>query len=176
MLVQIAINTPVWVWGLLAALVVLGLSQARDRSVGLTRTMVLPLGMGVFSLSGLVTGLGASPTVLGTWLVAAAVALAAVLVRPLPAGVRYDAASRSFALPGSWVPLVLILGIFSIKYATGVALAMQPALRADAAFALAVAAASGLFSGIFAGRTLRLLRLARRPAAPRALGVPAFNA
>lgn len=176
MLLQIAINTPLWVWGLLAALVVLGLTQARDRNAGLARTAVLPLGMGVFSLWGLVSGFGASPSVLGAWLAAAAVALAAVLLRPLPAGVRYDAQRRVFALPGSWVPLVLILGIFSIKYATGVTLAMQPALRADPAVALAVAALSGLFSGIFAGRTVRLLRLTQRPAAPQAMGVPAFNA
>ena len=176
MLFQIAVNTPLWVWGLLAALVVLGLTQTRDRNAGLTRTALLPLGMGVFSLWGLVTGFGALPSVLVAWLAAAAVALTVVLMRPLPTGVRYDASRRVFALPGSWVPLVLILGIFSIKYATGVALAMQPALRADPAAALAVAALSGLFSGIFAGRTVRLLRLALRPAATRAMGVPAFNA
>ena len=175
MLLQIAVNTPVWVWGLLAALVVLGLSQTRERSAGLARTVVLPLGMGAFSLSGLVTGFGASPAVLGAWLAATAVALAVVLMRPLPAGVRYDAARREFALPGSWVPLALILGIFSIKYATGVALAMQPALRADPAVALAIATLSGLFSGIFAGRTVRLLRLAVRPGAGHATALPALN-
>ena len=112
----------------------------------------------------------------GAWLAAAAVALTVVLMRPLPAGVGYDATRRVFALPGSWVPLVLILGIFSIKYATGVALAMQPALRAAPAVALAIATLSGLFSGIFAGRTVRLLRLALRPGAPRAMVAPAFNA
>lgn len=176
MLMQIAINTPVWVWGLLAALVVLGLAQARDRRAGLTRTVVLPLGMAVFSLSGLVTAFGASPSVLGAWLSAVAVALTVVLMRPLPAGVRYDASQRVFALPGSWVPLVLILGIFSIKYATGVTLAMHPGLRADASLALAVAALSGLFSGIFAGRTVRLLRLAARPGAQRAAALTPVNA
>ena len=51
-----------------------------------------------------------------------------------------------------------------------------PALRADPAVALAVAALSGLFSGIFAGRTVRLLRLALCPAVSCAMGVPAFNA
>jgi hypothetical protein len=106
--------------------------------------------------------------VLGAWLAAAAVPVTVLLMRPLPAGVRYDAARREFALPGSWVPLALILGIFSVKYATGVTLAMHPALRVDPTFALAVATLAGLFSGIFAGRTLRLLRLAVRPAAQHA--------
>lgn len=168
MLVQIALNTPLWVWGLLAALVVLGLTQVRDRSAGLPRTVVTPLAMGSLSLWGVVSGFGASPAVLGAWLAAAAVPVTVLLMRPLPAGVRYDAARREFALPGSWVPLALILGIFSVKYATGVTLAMHPALRVDPSFALAVATLAGLFSGIFAGRTLRLLRLAVRPTAQHA--------
>jgi uncharacterized membrane protein len=176
MLAQIALNTPLWVWGLLAALVVLGLTQMRDRSAGLPRTVAMPLAMGSFSLWGLVNGFGTSPAVLGAWLAAAALAVTALLLRPLPAGVRYDAGRREFALPGSWVPLVLILGIFSIKYATSVTLAMHPALRAEPSFALAIATLSGLFSGIFAGRTLRLLRLAVRPAAPRAATLAPANA
>ena len=57
--------------------------------------------------------------------------------------------------------MVLILGIFLTKYAVGVATAMQPALRAEVAFALPVAVLYGVFSGLFAGRTLGLLRLAR---------------
>ena len=35
MMGQILVNTPVWIWGLLAALLVLGFSQVRSRSVGL---------------------------------------------------------------------------------------------------------------------------------------------
>ena len=31
--------------------------------------------------------------------------VAALLRRPMPTGVRYDAADREFVLPGSWVPL-----------------------------------------------------------------------
>lgn len=168
MILQIALNTPVWVWGLLGALTVLGLSQARDRSAGLPRTVVMPLAMGAFSLWGVVSGFAGSlllAVVLTVWLVAAALAATVLLSRPVPAGVRYDATQRQFQLPGSWAPLALILGIFSIKYAVGVTLAMQPALHADATFSLTVAALSGLFSGIFAGRTMRLLRLVLRPAA-----------
>lgn len=167
MILTIAMNTPGWVWGLLAGLVVLGLTQVRDRRAGLPRTVVMPLAMGGFSLWGVVSGFAGSsllPGVLAVWAAAAALAVAALLRRPMPTGVRYDAVHREFVLPGSWVPLGLILGIFSIKYAVGVTLALQPTLHADAAFSLTVAALSGLFSGIFAGRTARLLRLAMRPA------------
>lgn len=77
-----------------------------------------------------------------------------------PVGAAYDATTRSFRLPGGWVPMGLILAVFLMKYGIGVQLALEPALaRAPAAFA--VTALYGLLSGLFAARTLRVLRLAR---------------
>ena len=79
--------------------------------------------------------------------------------QPHPAA-RYDAATRSFTLPGSWLPLALILGIFSVKYVVGVELVMQPALAHDGLYTLVAGGLYGLFSGAFAGRALRTFRLA----------------
>jgi hypothetical protein len=79
-----------------------------------------------------------------------------------PAGTGYDPAQRTFALPGSWIPLALIVGIFLTKYVVGVDLAMQPSLAQDGSYAVPVAAIYGAFSGIFAGRAARLWRLAVR--------------
>lgn len=50
MLEPIVRNTPPWVWGLLAALLALGLSQLRSRNVSLTRITLLPLAMTGLSL------------------------------------------------------------------------------------------------------------------------------
>jgi hypothetical protein len=71
-------------------------------------------------------------------------------------------------MPGSWVPMLLIVGIFLIKYIVGVDLAMQPTLALDSRYVLIVGALYGLFSGIFAGRAARLWRLVARPAAASA--------
>ena len=174
MIAQILINTPVWVWGLLAALLALGFSQTRTRIVGLSRLVLMPLGLGAFSVWGTVSAFGASPAVLGSWLAATIVLLLVVTQFRVPAGVKYDSALRQFNVPGSWVPMVLIVGIFLTKYVVGVSLAMHPELRANANFVLAIATLYGVFSGIFAGRTARLLRLALRPASSPV--VPALNA
>jgi hypothetical protein len=155
--------TPTWVWTMLAALVVLGLSQARDRTAGLPRIVLMPLVMTVFGLWGTISAFGHSPMfgyVMLMWMLAAAIVFAAVGMMEPPKGSAYDAASRSFSLPGSWVPMLLITGIFLTKYVVGVDLAMQPALARDGQYTLIVGALYGLFSGVFAGRTLRLLRLA----------------
>ena len=177
MIAQILINTPLWVWGLLAALLALGFSQARSRTAGLGRIILLPLGLSAFSLYGTVSAFGASPPVIGSWLLATTLLLLIVTQIPLPAGTHYDSARRRFQLPGSWVPMALIMGIFLTKYIVGVSLVMHPELKAHANFILAIGTLYGVTSGIFAGRAVRLIRLSRlavRPAAAPTL--PVLNA
>lgn len=161
-------HTPAWVWGLLAILLALGLSQLRSRQVSQVRMAIMPLAMTGLSLWGTASAFGKSPLfgyVLLTWL-ASALLMAGLLGRTAaPAGTRHDAASRSFWIPGSWLPLVLILGIFLTKYVVGVDLTMQPQLVRDGQYALIIGALYGVFSGVFAGRTIRLWRLALRPVA-----------
>lgn len=164
-------NTPAWVWGLLAGLLALGISQLRDRTASLARVSILPLAMTLFSLWGTWSALGRSPHLAGAgmaWLVAAAVAFA--LLAPGRSAARFDPVRRSFHLPGSIVPLLLIVGIFLVKYGVGVELSMAPQLIQDAQYALTVAALYGAFTGLFVGRASRLWRLALRPTAA---GVPA---
>jgi preprotein translocase subunit SecF len=160
MLAQIIIHTPLWVWGLLLALLALGLNQMVTRTVALRRTTFLPLAMVALSLYGTVSAFGTAPPVLLAWLVAGAAAGALVLKRPLPPGTRFDAASRRFTVPGSAVPLALIVGIFLVKYGVGATLAVQPALAHSADFRLVFGALYGIFSGVFAARAIRLWRLA----------------
>lgn len=170
-------NTPLWVWGLLLALLALGLSQLRSRQVSQARMAVTPLAMTGLSLWGTASAFGKSPLfgyVMLAWL-ACAVVMASLIARAAPpAGTSHDAQRRIFSIPGSWLPLSLILGIFLTKYTVGVDLTMQPGLARDGSYTLAVGALYGLFSGIFAGRTIRLWRLAlRRSATP---SLPFLNA
>lgn len=163
-------NTPTWVWGLLGGLLVLGATQLRDRTASLARVSLLPAGMTVFSVWGTFSALGSSPLLpqaIGLWLAAGVVAFAALI--PGRAHARFDPVQRTYALPGSVVPLLLIVGIFLVKYVVGVELAMAPNLVRDTQYALTVAALYGAFTGIFVGRAARLWRLALRPAAARAV-------
>jgi hypothetical protein len=160
LLTQIIRNTPVWVWALLAALVALGYSQTRSRTVALRRVVILPVAMIFLSLYGTVSAFGPSPVVLGAWLAACAALATVVVLRPAPFGTAYDSVRRHYAMPGSWLPMLVIVGIFCTKYAVGVTLAMQPAMAHNPAFATLLGMLYGLFSGFFAGRALRLWRLA----------------
>ncbi|WP_448174289.1 DUF6622 family protein [Rhizobacter fulvus] len=160
MLIQIVLHTPGWVWGLFAALLALGLSQVRDRALSPLRIAILPLAMVALSLSGVLTAFGHFPLALGGW--AAGLGIALTFARSLVAvrGARWLADSQTVHVPGSWLPLALIVALFMIKYAAGVNLAMHPALATDATFAATCSLAYGLFSGLFLARGLGLRAVA----------------
>lgn len=159
MLMQIVTNTPPWVWALLAALVALGIWQSLPRRLPARRALVMPLLLLTLSLVGLLSTFAAAPLPVLAWLAGLGVALAAG--RPLvrPRGARWDAQAALFHVRGSWLPLLLILALFAIKYGVGVALALRPGLIRDVGFDVAVGFAYGLFSGLFLARAASLWRL-----------------
>lgn len=162
MLMQIINHTPTWVFVLLAALLALGASQLKTRTASLKRITLMPIAMLGLALSGVVSAFGktnGSAAVL-SWAVGAVVMGLWLFSRPAPQGTRYDPVSKMFTLPGSVVPMVLILGIFFTKYVVGVSLGFHPELAQNTGFALGVSGLYGIFSGIFAGRAAQLWRLA----------------
>ncbi|KWT72441.1 DUF6622 family protein [Variovorax sp. WDL1] len=173
MLTQILAHTPRWVFVLFALLVWLGLKQLRAGTVSLARVTLLPIAMIGLSFYGMLSTFGDSPAALLGWAGAATTLLLAVQRWPLPASARFDAATRTFHLPGSAAPLALMMGIFFTKYAVGVLLAMHPELARHAGFALGIGSLYGTFSGIFSARALRLWKLAIRE---DRVGVPAAGA
>jgi len=173
MLLQIIAHTPRWVFAVFALLVWIGSKQLLAGRVSLTRVTIVPIAMAGLSVYGVLSAFGDSPMALAGWALAAAVAVALVLRRPLPAATRYDAATRSFHVAGSAVPLALMMGIFLTKYVVGVQIALHPELAHHHNFALAIGTLYGAFSGIFTGRTLRLWKLAMRRDRAIADGQPA---
>jgi hypothetical protein len=167
MLIQILTHTPKWVFALFVLLFWLGARQLLSGRVGLARITLLPLAMSALSFWGVISAFGDSPLALLGWAIAAGTLGAWVLARPLPASTRYDAATRSFQVAGSAVPLALMMGIFFTKYAVGVQLAMHPQLAHQGEFAIAIGTLYGAFTGIFAARSMRLWRLAVRDDAAR---------
>lgn len=172
MLVAVLQHTPPWVWGLLAALLALGAVQARPRRVGPLRAALLPAAMLAWSLWSVAAGFGSGPALLA-WTLATLASAAATAGLGAPAGARWADTERAFDLPGSWIPMGLIVGLFGVKFIVGASLALQPALRSDAAFASCASLVFGMFSGVFAGRALALLRLARSPGRLHRAGIRA---
>ncbi len=153
-------HTPVWVWPLLAALLSLGFWQVFPRTVTLRRATLLPVAMLALSFWGVVSVFGSVPA-LGAWAFGGLAAASWSLHAGSPRGVHWSAAEQVFRMPGSWVPLALILGIFCTKFGVGMSLAQHPALRGTVSFVLVASLTYGAFSGLFAARAMTLWRLTR---------------
>jgi hypothetical protein len=166
MVIEILRHTPHWVWGLLAALAALGIAQTRDREMSLNRITVLPLTPIALSAFGVWRVSAHSPIALAAWAVGVAAALLFGGRLTAPRGAVWNAVTATLYVPGSMLPLALMMGLFTLKYVVGASLALHPELSATPVFGAACGLAYGSFGGVFLRRGLLLRRLCR-PAVER---------
>ena len=161
MLITIVTHTPAWVWALLIAMLALGLWQRRTRRVAPMQLLALPLVLLALGLWSMAPGFAALPLAAVLWLAALAACMAlGQRLRP-PRGTQWCADEQRLHLPGSWLPLLLIVAIFVLRYAVGVSSAMHPEWRGLWQVQAPQALVFGALSGLFLGRALGLRRLAR---------------
>jgi hypothetical protein len=155
-------HTPTWVWLLLILLIYLGAKQSRDRQVSKNKAFILPIVMIVFSLHGVMSNFGGSFDSLLFWSVSfIATLLIGVLIFPSQQA-RFDESTQCYFIKGSWRPLLLILGIFTIKYTVGVMEGMQSSFLSLSFVVDGLSLLYGFFSGVFAARSVRLWRLSHQ--------------
>ena len=153
---EILAHTPTWVFGLFIGLVALGMQQTRERVASLQRMALLPLAMLGLSFYGVWGTFNGSALGAACWL-GAVLSVALVCLRfDFARGVHYVAETRSFVMPGSWLPLALMMGIFFTKYGVGIALARHGGLREVDGFVAAVSLVYGFWSGMFFGRAMQI--------------------
>jgi len=149
-------HTPVWVWAVFAAVILLGLQQTRTRDISIARATVLPVVMITLSFTSVLGAFGQVPLAWAAWLIGLALALVlagkAVGVR----GASKSAQPGYLHIPGSFLPVALILAVFVTKYSAGVALAMNPSLAANTRVAVSLSLVYGAFSGLFWARARSL--------------------
>jgi hypothetical protein len=161
-IVQIFSNTPAWVFVLLFVLLAFGVMQTRTRSVRRFPALLLPAGMIVLSLAGINSSFGLMPVPLAAWAVALAIAAVVGYALFRDRRVEFDATEQKFFVPGSWMPLVVIMAIFFTKYVYAVMRALNADVISTPAFVVALSTIYGLLSGYFAARAFNLIKTAQR--------------
>jgi hypothetical protein len=154
-------HTPLWAWGVLVLLVLLGLSRTREREVGLVGIVLFPVVIALLWASNF-TALPSAGQIAGLAL-GAMLGLAAGLAleqryRPAPLG------NGRLRLPGEWTSLVVALAIFLTRYVKAVIGATDPALARSDAFVLATTGLTSFFAAMLLTRAALRLRLLLRPA------------
>jgi len=156
-LIAIVAHTPTAVWAVLAVLVLIGLRQTRTQTLTAGRVWLVPLVAGAASLAGALRGFGGAGELLtgACWTIGTAIGFAANRSLDLPRRVVANT-DGSFTIGGSSAPLFILVSIFLVRYATNVALAIQPALANDPLAAAVVAIAYGLTAGLLVARARKI--------------------
>ena len=152
---RILINTPLWVWPLLAYLIWQGAQALRPRTQPIWRMLIVPLVFFLMGLSRLATARDNALEPLLAWLIAALL-FAWLGVSRRPNLLAVDRKSKTVTRLGSAIPLVRNITVFLLQYAVAVATAMK--LEPHTAVAIIGHAVSGASAGYFSGWTAALLR------------------
>jgi hypothetical protein len=152
---QIISRTPMWVWVILAALVFMGTKALRPRVVKRFTVLIAPV---AFLVLGLVSSRGAITLV--AWVISLfTVAVFTHFFWKSTAGACYVPEGDRLHLPGSFMPMTLMLSIFWVNYVINVTLAINPSLRGEFAWEVGPGLVLGALSGLFAGRALTMFRM-----------------
>jgi hypothetical protein len=154
-------QVPHWVWVLLLALIVIGSAQAVPRRRTVRSATLIPLAMVLLSLYGVLSVFPQQAMPVLAWGIGLAIAVSLCNGLNVWRGIAWSSADRRLLIPGSWLPLAVILGMFSVKFAVGMTRAMQPDLMMHTGFASLVGLTYGTFSGFFLARGIVVWKAAR---------------
>ena len=168
MLQQLASQTPVWVWLLLAFLVTRGIAAMKPAETSLHKLAVVPALFAVWGAWSVSHRFGASLSAFGEWL--AGIATGATLAAAAES-IEADAGSqhRQALAQRGLQPAAAAAGHLPVKYGFEVAFAVSPSLTASAGFSAAYLLLTGGFTGIFVGKYGRYLASLRMDAAGKGL-------
>jgi hypothetical protein len=145
-------HIPLWVFAVLALLLALGYLQSRTRQVNPTVLRFVALGFLAYSLWGVVGSFGPGWLSLAPWFLGLAVAVLGTRASFWAQGASLVPNTRRVLVPGSWLPLALMLSIFAVKFALGFAAGAGTPVISGSLAAAACALVLGLLSGLFAAR------------------------
>jgi hypothetical protein len=153
--VRILVNTPIWVFALLAYLIWQGCQSLQSRTQPIWRMLIVPLVFFLTGLSRLVMAPDNGVEPLLAWFVAALLFVSLALYRDVRL-LAVDRKSGQITRPGSAIPLIRNITVFVLQYAVAVATAMK--LEPHAVVAIIGHAVSGASAGYFSGWAVALLR------------------
>ena len=153
--VRILINTPVWVFVLLAYLIWQGWQARQKRTQAIWRMLIVPLVFFLMGLSRLVLARDHGLEPMLAWFVAAVLFASLALFRG-PQLLAVDKEKGVVTRPGSWSGLIRNITVFSLQYGVAVSTAMK--LEPHLAVAIIGHAVSGASAGYFSGWAAALLR------------------
>ncbi|MEZ5658819.1 MAG: DUF6622 family protein [Burkholderiaceae bacterium] len=166
LLPMILARVPLWVPALLISLIIVGLLLRREREARPAVLLLVSLAMSAYSLASVMLAFAGHGLALLAWMAGTLIAIGLAFGPLAPRGLRAVAAGRRVHMPASWTPMALILGIFGVRFALGLAAGLGMPVTAASPWAGVAACMLGIFGGGFVARALVAWRVARRFARP----------
>jgi hypothetical protein len=162
MFIEILKHTPSWVFVLFFVLLAMGYFQSKDRTVSRGRVSILPVAMIALSFYGVFSAFAIVPVGLVSWVVGVLAAVWLGVRIAAPRGVAFSIDTQLFSVPGSWLPLALMMAIFFTKYAVGIIQGRHLPIANEPVFIGSISLCYGFFSGLFLARALVIWGSAKR--------------
>lgn len=150
-------SIPPWVPVLFLVLVFLGYRQSLPHTVKPAKLVAVALAMFGLSLYGVLGAFRSEPVALLAWAAGYGASISAGVPR---FGASLAAVGTRVRVPGSWVPLALVLGIFTAKFVLGFAMATHAPVLHQPGFVIVMSLALGGLSGGFGARAVAVHRCA----------------
>ena len=155
---QLLSNLPAWVYAILITLLWLGYSQTRTRHISRLRITVMPilfLGLSLYSVLHVPHALIAA---LVAWGLGIRLAFRLNDTVDYGKGVTMDADREHYVVPGSWLPLMLMMSVFAVRFIQGY-LVGSHAIDPDSFYTITISAlVSGAISGTFLARAVQIFK------------------
>jgi hypothetical protein len=152
---QFIVQTPIWVWPLLAYLITRGVKARKPGNTTLAKIAVIPVLFTAMSVHDLLALYGLTADTTGLWLVGIVAGVAGGWLIVSRMNVIADRSAGILRRPADYTLLPLVLLAFAIKYFFGVVASVSPELLTDGSFRVADVILSGLFTGLFIGKFAR---------------------
>jgi hypothetical protein len=149
---EIIHGTPIWVWVLLVALLSRGLEALRSRTAPLSTLAITPLIFAGWGIVHLISDPLAGWFAVIAWIAGSLIGIAGGVVMANRSRFVVDPIANTVMLPGSVLPLLLIVVTFVTKFWLGIEIATVTDLSSLGTVVLIDAAVSGVVAGIFGGR------------------------
>ena len=155
-MLQIITKIPLFVWPLFAILLLGGLRARKTSAVPIAVLLLIPsifFGWSLFSFFG---KYATNPLAILFWHLCLGVGFSIGFLHMQSLKLQFDRQKKKVEMPGSWIPLILSMSIFTSKFSIGMMSSMMPHLNGSLLF-IGLELVATIILGIFGGRGVNCL-------------------
>jgi len=152
-------GTPLWVWVLFAYVLIKGFRASKTRTVPIYQLPIMPLIFTLWSFFSVYGKYGLSAIAIMVWMISCALGLVLGFYISKKQTVTINREKNVVTLPGSFIPLILAISFFAVKYFIGVTYALDPSFKTNVFFYGADMIMSGMVSGVSWARLISIMKV-----------------